>query len=369
MKIQFQTSGPLVGIRVVEFSGIGPGPFACMMLSDMGAEVVTVDRPGRKYGDATAVTSRGRTVVEADLKNAQHVSEVLDLCAGADVLIEGFRPGVMERLGLGPDVLLARNPKLVYGRMTGWGQDGPLSRCAGHDINYIAITGALHAIGPAGGAPIPPLNLLGDFGGGSLYLVVGVLAALNQAQRSGHGQVVDAAITDGVISLMSNLTGSIARGTHREQRGTNLLDGGVPWYGVYETKDGCYISIGALEPQFYDLLSKELNLSPEFAAAREDRSRWPELRAALKRKFAERTREEWSRYLEGTDTCFGGVLSLNEAKSHPHNISRAAFIDVEGLVQPAPAPRFSRTPSAVQGPPAKSPALLADVLERWGRLS
>lgn len=357
--------GPLAGLRVVEFAGIGPGPFACMLLSDMGADVVTVERPGKKLGEPSNITGRGRTVVLADLKDGAMHEQVLRLLDAADVLVEGFRPGVMERLGLGPDVVAARNPRLVYGRMTGWGQHGPLAQAAGHDLNYIAITGALDAIGPADGAPVPPLNLVGDYGGGSLYLVTGILAALLEARTSGRGQVVDAAITDGVVSLMGNFVGHAMRGIYNERRGSNMLDGGAPYYRTYRTSDGLHVSIGSIEPQFFALLCERAGLPPELHGAQHDRTRWPALAAALEAVFARRTRAEWTALMEGTDICFAPVLPLGEAAMHPHNLARQAFVDVAGVSQPAPAPRFSRTPSAVQGPPPASALPIEAVAARW----
>jgi alpha-methylacyl-CoA racemase len=358
-------TGPLAGLRVIEFAGIGPGPFACMLLSDMGADVVTIDRPGKKLGDRANITGRGRTVVLADLKDAATREEVLQLLSRADVLVEGFRPGVMERLGLGPDVVAARNPRLVYGRMTGWGQHGPLAQAAGHDLNYISITGALHAIGPAGGAPVPPLNLVGDYGGGSLYLIVGILAALHESRRSGKGQVVDAAMTDGVISLMTNFIGGALRGAFVEKRGSNMLDGGAPYYGVYETSDGQHVSIGPIEPQFFAETCERIGLPEALRGVQNDRSRWPEMRAEFERLFRAKTRAQWVALLEGTDVCFAPVLPLSEAAVHPHNVARQAFVPVDGVNHPAPAPRFSRTPSAIQGPAPSQSVAAATVLSRW----
>jgi len=361
-----EASGPLAGLRVLEFAGLGPAPFACMLLSDMGADVITIDRPARRLGDRSDITGRGRTVVLTDLKDPGSREEVLGLLARADVLVEGFRPGVMERLGLGPDEALRRNPRLVYGRMTGWGQHGPLAQAAGHDINYIALTGALHAIGPAGGAPVPPLNLVGDYGGGSLYLVVGILAALLESQRSGQGQVVDAAIVDGVNSLMSLFATSAMRGTFREERGTNALDGGAPYYGSYATADGRHVCIGPIEPQFFAELCERLGVDPALRDAQHDRARWPALRAEFERLFRTRGRDEWTALFDGSDACVAPVLALSEAPAHPHHGAREAFVDVEGVRQPAPAPRFSRTPSRVQGPAAREATPAARVLARWG---
>ncbi|WP_213772119.1 CoA transferase [Bradyrhizobium sp. dw_78] len=341
-----RTSGPLAGYRIVEFAGIGPGPFACMMLGDMGAEVVTLDRVGANK-NLKSVAARGRKVVELDLKDKAAVTRVLDLLANADALIEGFRPGVMERLGLGPDAVLARNPRLVYGRMTGWGQQGPLAQAAGHDINYISITGALAAIGPAE-KPVPPLNLVGDFGGGALYLVVGVLAALLEAKKSGQGQVVDAAMCDGAASLMSMFFDLSADGRWREGRESNFLDGGAHFYGVYECSCGNFISIGSIEPQFYALLREHAGLSDPDFDAQMDQEAWPALKQKLAEAFKTRTRTEWCAIMEGTDICFAPILTMTEAPHHPHMAAREVFVTRHGVTQPAPAPRFSRTPSAAR---------------------
>ena len=344
-----RTSGPLSGFRIVEFAGIGPGPFACMLLADMGADVVTLDRIGAAK-NLKAVANRGRKIVELDLKNEGAIAQVLDLLDQADALIEGFRPGVMERLGLGPDVVLARNPKLVYGRMTGWGQEGPLAQAAGHDINYISLTGALAAIGPAE-RPVPPLNLVGDFGGGALYLVVGVLAALLEAQKSGRGQVVDAAMCDGAASLLAMFFDMTAMGRWSEGRERNFLDGGAHFYGVYECACGHFISIGSIEPQFYALLRRHAGLTDDPAFdAQMDRKAWPALREKLKGIFKSKTREDWCKIMEGTDICFAPVLTMAEAPKHPHMAARSVFVERHGVTQPAPAPRFSRTPSAIREP-------------------
>src|SRR5437016_7566348 len=343
-----RTSGPLTGIRIVEFAGIGPGPFACMMLADMGAEVVTLDRVGARK-NLKSVAGRGRKVVELDLKDKAAVGQVLDLLANADALIEGFRPGVMERLGLGPDAVMARNPKLVYGRMTGWGQDGPLAQAAGHDINYISVTGALAAIGTKE-KPVPPLNLVGDFGGGARYLVVGVLAALLEASKSGKGQVVDTAMCDGAASLMSMFFDMSAIGRWTEGRDQNFLDGGAHFYGVYECSCGNFISIGSIEPQFYALLRKHAGLSEASFDAQMDRKAWPGLKAGLVEVFKSKSREEWCKIMEGTDICFAPILTMAEAPKHPHMAARNVFIERHGVTQPAPAPRFSRTPSAIREP-------------------
>jgi alpha-methylacyl-CoA racemase len=345
---QARASGPLAGFRIVEFAGIGPGPFACMMLADMGAEVVTLDRVGAGK-NLKAVAVRGRKVIELDLKDKAAIAQVLDLLASADALIEGFRPGVMERLGLGPDVVLARNPKLVYGRMTGWGQEGPLANAAGHDINYISITGALAAIGTKE-KPVPPLNLVGDFGGGALYLVVGVLAALLEASKSGNGQVVDAAMCDGAASLMSMFFDMSATGRWTEGRDQNFLDGGAHFYGVYECSCGNFISIGSIEPQFYALLREHAGLSEECFNAQMDRKAWPELKAKLTEVFKSKSRAEWCKVMEGTDICFAPILTMAEAPKHPHMAARQVFVERHGVTQPAPAPRFSRTPSTIREP-------------------
>ncbi len=358
-------TGPLAGLRVVEFAGLGPGPFACMLLADMGAEVVRIDRPGKRLGDRTDIIGRGREVVLADLKQPADREAVHRLLAQADVLVEGFRPGVMERLGFGPAEVHAYNPRLVYGRITGWGQTGPLAQSAGHDINYIAITGALHALGPAGGAPSVPLNLLGDYAGGSMFLVTGLLAALHERQASGQGQVVDAAITEGTLNLMSLFVSQSLRGSFTEQRGSNLLDGGAPFYGVYETSDGGHLSVGALEPQFFAELLQRLGLPADLAAAQADRTRWPALRAALAGRIVQKTQAEWAALLEGTDACATPVIPLSQAPQHPQLVAREAFAEVDGVLQPAPAPRFSRTPSRVGRGTARQASGLAEVAARW----
>jgi alpha-methylacyl-CoA racemase len=356
------TSGPLTGFRVVEFAGIGPGPFACMMLADMGAEVITLDRPGANKNQRSA-TGRGRKVIELDLKNTAARTQTLDLIEQADALIEGFRPGVMERLGLGPDVVLSRNPRLVYGRMTGWGQEGPLAQAAGHDINYIAVTGALAAIGPTE-RPVPPLNLVGDFGGGALYLVVGVLAALLEARKSGQGQVVDAAMCDGAASLMTMFFDFTAAGRWSGERGSNFLDGGAHFYGVYQCACGHFISIGSIEPQFYALLRQHAGLSDQAFDAHMDCEAWPSLKLKLEEVFKTKTRAEWCGIMEGTDICFAPVLNLTEAPLHPHMAARKTFVERHGAVQPAPAPRFSRTPSAIR---ESETADLASLIRAWQR--
>jgi len=357
---QVRPSGPLAGFRIVEFAGIGPGPFACMLLADMGAEVVTLDRVGAKK-NLKAVAVRGRKVVELDLKDKGAIAQVLDLLSDADALIEGFRPGVMERLGLGPDLVLARNPRVVYGRMTGWGQDGPLAQAAGHDINYISVTGALAAIGTKE-KPVPPLNLVGDFGGGALYLVVGVLAALLEASKSGKGQVVDTAMCDGAASLMSMFFDMTAMGRWIEGRENNFLDGGAHFYGVYECSCGNFISIGSIEPQFYALLRQHAGLSETCFDAQMDRKAWPELKARLTDVFKTKTRDDWCRIMEGTDICFAPILTMAEAPKHPHMAAREVFVTRHGVTQPAPAPRFSRTPSAIR---EAETADIGEIMNAW----
>ena len=355
------SSGPLAGLRVVEFAGIGPGPFAAMLLADMGADVVRIDRPGAAARDKRDVTGRGRRNLVLDLKQHDGVETALQLLDAADALIEGFRPGVMERLRLGPDAVLARNPRLVYGRVTGWGQSGPLAQAAGHDINYIARAGALGAIGPEE-KPVPPLNLVGDYGGGALYLVVGMLAAVIEAKRSGRGQVVDCAMCDGAASLLSIFFTLLARGQWQERRASNLLDGGAPFYGTYECADGGFVAVGALEPQFYETLCRLAGLDEPAFRERNDRKRWPELRQKMQAAFKTRTRAEWCAILEGSDACFAPVLGLREASTHPHMAHRESFVELDGVLQPAPAPRFSRTPSAIQASSVRSPA---EILAHW----
>jgi alpha-methylacyl-CoA racemase len=358
--------GPLQGVRVVELAGIGPGPFCAMLLADLGAEVLAVDRPASGPPGWPALLARGRRRVAVDLKHPEGPGVVLDLVAGADALVEGFRPGVAERLGIGPDACLARNPRLVYGRVTGWGQGGPLARSAGHDIDYIALAGALHPVGPADGPPVPPLNLLGDFGGGGMLLALGVLAALLEAGRSGRGQVVDAAMVDGAALLTTQLHELLAAGHWTDRRGANLLDGAAPFYTVYETADGHHLAVGALEPQFYAELLERVGLAAEDLPPQLDRVGWPLLRERLAARFRTRTRDEWCRLLEGTDACVAPVLSLLEAPAHPHNQARATFVDVGGIPQPAPAPRFSRTPCATPAPPPAPGEHDDQVLAAWG---
>ncbi|MGH1564118.1 CaiB/BaiF CoA transferase family protein [Mumia sp. DW29H23] len=360
--------GPLAGVRVVELAGIGPGPFAAMLLADLGADVVRVDRvaPGglQVIPQDRDLLARGRRSVAIDLKRPEGVAVLLDLVERADVLIEGFRPGVTERLGFGPDVCLARNPRLVYGRMTGWGQDGPLAPSAGHDVNYVSVAGALDPIGRAGGPPQIPLNLLGDFAGGSLYLVVGILSALLEARTSGQGQVVDAAIVDGAAHLLTMITNLQQVGAWSDARGTNLLDSGAPFYDVYETSDGRWMSVGALEPQFYAEMERLLELGD--LPDRNDPRAWPELRARLAARFAERTQAEWAEVFEGTDACVAPVVPMREAPKHPHLAARGTYVEHDGVVQAAPAPRFSRTPAALGRTPAKPGTHTREALAAWG---
>ncbi|MFF3397842.1 CaiB/BaiF CoA transferase family protein [Streptomyces sp. NPDC002659] len=361
-------NGPLAGVRVVELAGIGPGPFAAMLLADLGADVVRVDRPGGSglaIDPAYDLTNRNKRSVLVDLKADDGRARVLDLVERADVLIEGYRPGVAERLGVGPEECLERNPRLVYGRMTGWGQEGPLAQRAGHDIAYIAVTGTLGMIGKPDEPPTVPANLVGDYAGGSLYLVVGVLAALHHARaEGGSGQVVDAAIVDGAAHLATMIHGMMAAGGWQDRRGANLLDGGCPFYGNYETADGQYMAVGALEQQFYNEFIELLGIKDE-APARKDFARWGELRAAVAARFKTRTREEWTAVFEGSDACVAPVLSLREAPSHPHLAARGTFVEHGGLTQPAPAPRFSATPGSVYRGPARPGADTAEVALDW----
>ena len=349
--------GPLKGLRVIELAGIGPGPFCAMLLADMGADVVRIDRTeasdlGVPMDKRFDVNGRNRRSVALDLKSAAGRDAVKRLIAGADVLIEGFRPGVAERLGLGPADCQTLNPRLVYGRMTGFGQTGPLAQAAGHDLNYIALTGALHAIGPAGGKPVPPLNLVGDYGGGALYLAMGLLAALHERTQSGRGQVVDAAMVDGAASLASIFYGMTAGGRWNQKRGDNLLDGGAPFYDTYETADGKHVSIGAIEPKFFAEMAGLIGLDKRFVKGQYERRLWPEMRAEMERILRGKTRDEWSRLLEGSDACFAPVLSIEEAPRHAHAQARGAFVEVNGVVQPGPAPRFDRsTPEPVRPAP------------------
>ena len=364
--------GPLSGLKIIEFAGIGPGPMCAMLLADMGAQVLRIDRAepvdlGSKRPPRFDLLRRNRQVVRLDLKRPEAVALALDLVAKADGLVEGFRPGVMERLGLGPDVCLARNKRLVLGRMTGWGQDGPMANAAGHDLNYIALTGVLDAIGRKDGPPAPPLNLVGDFGGGALYLAMGMLAAMLECKSSGHGQVVDAAMVDGASSLMTAAYGMHAAGLSDGGRGGNMLDSGAYYYDVYECADGKYVSIACIEGKFHAELLARLGIDPQSLPAQSDRANWHVARGIFTGIFKGKTREAWVALLEGTDTCFAPVLSVEEAPRHPHNVARGTFIELDGVVQPGPAPRFSRTALGIPLPPDApgsddAPAVLAS----WG---
>ena len=367
------SSGPLVGVRVIEMAALGPVPFAGMMLADMGADVVRIDRPGASVHDedpALDITKRGRRSIVLDAKNELGRKTILDLICASDVVLEGSRPGVMESLGLGPDDCLARRPQLVYGRSTGWGRSGPYAQLAGHDINFIALSGVLWGIGRPGERPVPPLNLLGDYGGGGMFLAFGVVSALLEARTSGSGQVVDAAMLDGT-ALMSTLIWAMrARGLHSDARGVNLLDTGAPFYDVYECSDGEFVAIGALEPQFYQRLCTmtgfEQELDPASVPPQKDERSWPARKDEMQRLFASRTRADWCALLEYSDVCFAPVLSWAEAPDHPHNAARQTFVEMDGVLQPAPAPRFSRTPAAVQRPACAAGAHTDEVLAELG---
>jgi alpha-methylacyl-CoA racemase len=366
--------GPLAGIKVVEIAGIGPGPYGAMLLADLGADVIRIDRSSgvNAFGQGPGaeppadILARGRRSVAVDLKHPDGVAAVLDLIAEADVLVEGFRPGVMERLGLGPEVCLERNPRLVYGRMTGWGQEGPYATAAGHDINYIALAGALEPLGRAGEQPTPALNLIGDFGGGGMMLAFGVCAALVEVARSGEGQVIDAAMIDGAASLMTMTWSFKHMGIWNDERGTNMLDTGAHFYDTYETSDGKYVSIGSIEPQFYAELLRLTGIDPESMPKQMDKSQWTASKERLAEVFKTKTRDEWSEIMEHTDVCFAPVLSMDEAPQHPHIAQRETFTEVAGLVQPAPVPRFSRTPGTVERPPPHAGQHTDEVLESWG---
>lgn len=369
--------GALKGVKVVEFAGIGPGPFSCMLLSDMGADVLRIDRAANVGRDAEeprySPTLRGRPNVAIDLKNDAGKETALELCDKADILIEGFRPGVMERLGLGPDVVFARNPKLIYGRMTGWGQDGPIAMTAGHDINYIALSGALHAIGTKE-SPVPPLNLVGDFGGGALYLVMGVLAAYIEAQKSGKGQVVDVSMVEGAASLMAMFYGraaAAAQGDNHvrswvEERAQNFLDGGSHYYNTYQTADGEHICVGSIEPQFYQLLLDSVGLTPDDLGPQNDKTAWPANKDKLAAVFKTKTRDEWTEIMSHTDICFAPVLRMSEAPKHPQNAARGSFINIAGVPQPGPAPKFSRTKVDTIAEPAYAGQQSREALLAWG---
>ncbi len=361
--------GPLAGLKVVEMAGLGPGPFCAMMLADMGAQVIRIERPATGAPQIVSgkfdVTTRGRPALAIDLRQPAAVETVLELVAGADALIEGFRPGVMERLGLGPEVCLTRNPRIVYGRMTGWGQHGPLAKAAGHDINYVALSGVLNAIGRPEDAPPPPLNLIGDYGGGAMMLAFGVMCALHEAKQSGQGQVIDAAMTDGAALLAATMYGLKAAGRWSNQRGENLLDGGAHFYDTYVCADGKHVAVGAIEPQFYALLLSRCGIIDPAFDAQNDTARWPVLKLRMADVFRTRTRDEWCALLEGSDACFAPVLDWDEAPQHPHNRAREAFVTVDGVLQPAPAPRFSRTPAGVPTGPG-SQTTGAGALREWG---
>jgi len=363
--------GPLSGVRIVELAGIGPAPFCGMMLGDMGAEVLRIDRAGPvdlglNVDPKFDVLNRGKQSVAIDLKSPAGIAAALRLIARADAVIEGFRPGVMERLGLGPEDCLTRNPRLVYGRVTGWGQTGPMARIAGHDVNYIALAGVLHAIGRRGERPLPPLNLIGDFGGGGMYLAFGVVCAILRARQSGRGQVIDAAMIDGSLSLMAGIFGLRAEGAWSDERGANALDTGAPFYDVYETADGRYVAIGALEDRFYRELLKRLGLEGEGLAEQWDRAGWPRLREALAARIASRTRDEWETIFADSDACFAPVLSAEEAVAHPHHRARGTFVTLDGVTQPAPAPRFSDTGAEIQSPPPVPGEHSESALAAWG---
>jgi alpha-methylacyl-CoA racemase len=363
--------GPLAGYKIIEMAGIGPAPMCAMLLADLGATVLRVDRQqpsglGLPSHTRFQILHRSRHAIAVDLKKREGVDLILRLAGNADALIEGFRPGVMERLGLGPDQCLARNPKLVFGRMTGWGQEGPLAQAAGHDLNYIALAGVLHSIGRAGEPPTPPLNLVGDFGGGALYLAFGLVCALLEAQRSGKGQVVDAAMVDGAASLMSIFYALHAAGTFSLKRGENVLDSGAFFYDVYECADGKYISLASIEDKFLEEFLRHMEIDPREMPAKMDKARWPEAKAKLARRFKSKTRDAWCRLLEGSDACFAPVLTLEEAPAHPHNAARGSFVEVDGIVQPAPAPRFSRTPAGKPTPPEEPGERGIQSLAHWG---
>ncbi len=360
-----QATGPLKGVKILEIAGIGPGPLAGMMLSDMGADVLRVERKGGSGFPGIFVDERGRTKIELDFKKSDDIEYCLKLAESADVIFEGFRPGVMERLGLGPDVVLKRNPKIVYGRMTGWGQDGPYAQMAGHDMNYLAISGALYNIGSKE-KPVPPLNLIGDYGGGGVMLVVGILAAVISARSTGKGQVVDAAMCDGVNVLMAIFHGMRHAGQFADGRGTGMLNGGLPFYDTYECADGEFVSIGSIEPQFYAELLEKTGLADDFRDRPQmDPKTWADLRPRLEAVFKSKTRDEWSAIMEGSDCCFAPILKLSEAYDHPHAKARGAFIELDGIKQPAPAPRFSETPSAVRWGITKPRADVEAAVSEW----
>jgi alpha-methylacyl-CoA racemase len=362
--MEMAASGPISGVKVLEFAGIGPGPFAAMTLSDMGADIIRIERPGAKRPTPDQIDLRGRRTISLDLKDARAVALCLELGDAADIVIEGARPGVMERLGLGPETMLARNPKLVYGRMTGWGQFGPLKEAAGHDINYIALTGALHAIG-ATDKPVPPLNLVGDYGGGAMFLIAGVLAALLHSRATGQGQVVDAAMTDGAAYLMTLFYGMLAGNRWIDQRNANSIDGGAPYYDTYQCSDGRWISVGSIEPQFYALLLEKSCAADVLPQPQLERTSWPEMKQTFAGIFRTKTCDEWCAVMEDTDVCFAPVLSMAEAPYHPHNVARETFVQLDGVTTPAPAPRFSATPSVIQCGPRHAGEGVREALSKW----
>ncbi len=360
--------GPLKGIKVIEFSALGPGPFCGMILADLGAEVIVIDRfESAGQVTKTDIASRGKKSIAIDLKKKESIDLIKDIVQNADVVIEGLRPGKMEKLGMGPDNFFEVNPKLIYGRMTGWGQHGPLSSAPGHDINYIALTGALSSIGSKNSAPLPPLNLVGDFGGGGMVLAMGICAALVEVSKSGKGQIIDSAMTDGSALLMSMMYGFYSAGIWTDHRESNLLDGAAHFYGCYECKDKKFVSIGSIEPQFYQELIKRLDLDYNVFKDQMDRSKWPEFKKIIEKKFKEKTRDEWCDVMEGGDVCFAPVLSLEESINYKHNKERETFLDIDGVIQPAPAPRFSNTPGEIKHSPVKKGENTREILKNIGK--